>query len=210
MTDGTSPQRDFFGPPKLAERILSLLLTPEDAETVLGDFAEICNQQNSQRQAHTWYWGETFRSAPALLQLKLSRQFERSFTDMNKNMELHNKNFLWISLLALIPALMLIVPGLFQSLLGNLGPSSALDNFFTRAPFIEFLRHPAILLGGLLLAFVLNLLPALNVRFEQSPAGLTSVITFKPALLHWALIGMSLLMVAIITIYVFLENFGPL
>ncbi|MGD8405915.1 MAG: hypothetical protein PVJ21_19830 [Anaerolineales bacterium] len=209
MTDNAPPQKDFFGPPKLAERILSLLLTPEDAETVLGDFAEICSQQTSQQKAHSWYWGETFKSAPALLQLKLSRQFERSFTVMNKNMELHNKNFLWISLVTLIPALMLIIPGLSQSL-GYMAPNNAMDNLYANAPYLEILRSPVLLLGGLLLAFVLNLLPALTMRFEQGTEGLTGVITFKPAIIHWAFIGMSLLMVGIITIYVFLENFGPL
>jgi len=209
MTDITSPQSDFFGPPKLAERILSLLLTPEDAETVLGDFAEICNQFNNQRQAHTWYWKETLRSAPALLRLKLSRQFERSFTVMNKNMGLHNKNFLWISLIALIPALLLIIPGISQSL-GYMTPNNALDNLYANAPYLEILRSPVLLLGGLLLAFVLNLLPALNLRFERGPEGLTSVITFKPVLIHWAIIGMSLLMVGINLIYAFFENFGPI
>jgi len=209
MTDNTSPQKDFFGPPKLAERLLSLLLTPEDAETVLGDFAEICNQQNSQRQAHTWYWNETFRSASALLQLKLSRQFERSLTVMNKNMDLHNKNFLWISLAALIPALLLIIPGLSQSL-GYMTPNNAMDNLYANAPYLEILRSPILLLGGLLLAFILNLLPALTLRFERVPEGLTSVITFKPALLHWVFIGMSLLIVGTILIYAFFENFGPL
>jgi amino acid transporter len=209
MTDNTSPQKDFFGPPKLAERILSLLLAPEDAETVLGDFAEICSQQNSQRRAHTWYWSETLRSASALLRLKLSRQFERSFTVMKENMELHNKNFLWISLIALIPALMLIIPGLSQSLFGYFGPSNAMDNLYANAPYLEILRSPVLLLGGLLLAFLLNLLPAMKLCFKRGTEGLTSVITFKPVLVHWAIIGMSLLMVGIITIYVFLENFGP-
>jgi hypothetical protein len=209
MTDNTSPHSDFFQPPKLSERILSLLLTPEDAETVLGDFAEICNQQNSQRQANTWYWNETFRSAPALLGLKLSRQFERSFTAMNNNMQLHNKNFLWISLVALIPALMLIIPGLSQSL-GYMSPNNAMDNLYANAPYLEILRSPFLLLGGLLLAFILNLLPAMNLRFERQPEGLTSVITFKPVIIHWTIIGMSLLMVGVILVYAFFENFGPI
>jgi len=209
MTNSTSPQRQLFQPPKLAERILSMLLMPEDAETVLGDFAEICNQQNNQRQANSWYWKETSSSAPALLGLKLSRQFERSFTAMNKNMGLHKANFLWISLVALIPALMLIIPGLSQSL-GYMSPNNAMDNLYANAPYLEILRSPFLLLGGLLLAFILNLLPAMNLRFERQPEGLTSVITFKPALLHWAIIGMSLLMVGIILIYAFFENFGPI
>ena len=209
MTENTSPQRELFQPPKLAERLLSLLLTPEDAETVLGDFAEICSQQNSQRQANSWYWKETFRSSPALLGLKITRQFERSFTVMKENMELHNKNYLWISLVALIPALLLIIPGLSQSL-GYMTPNNAMDNLYTNAPYLEILRSPVLLLGGLLLAFVLNLLPALTLRFERGPAGLTGVITFKPVLVHWAFIGMSLLMVGTILVYAFFENFGPI
>ena len=209
MTDNASQQRVFFGPPKLAERILSLLLLPEDAETVLGDFAEICNQQISQRQANTWYWKETIHSAPTLLRLKLSRQFERSFTVMNKNMGLHKVNFLWISFVALIPALMLIIPGISQSLFGYMAPNDALEVLYTNAPYLEVLRSPVLLLGGLLLAFVLNLLPALTLRFERGPAGLTSVVTFKPVPVHWVFIGMSLLMVGIILIYAFFENFGP-
>ena len=208
MKDNTSLKNDFFGAPKLAEHILILLLMPEDAETVLGDFAEICGQQNSQRQANSWYWKETFRSAPALLGHKLSRQFERSFTVMNKNIGLHNKNYLWISLAALIPALLLIIPGLSQSL-GYMTPNNAMDNLYASAPYLEILRSPALLLGGLLLAFILNLLSALTLRFERGTDGLTGVITFKPVLIHWAFIGMSLLMVGVILVYAFFENFGP-
>jgi hypothetical protein len=45
-------------------------------------------------------------------------------------------------------------------------------------------------------------------RFEQGSAALTGVITFKPAILHWAMIGMSLLMVGIVLINAFFKNFG--
>ena len=127
---------------------------------------------------------------------------------MKENMGLHNKNYLWISLVALIPALLLIIPGLSQSL-GYMTPNNAMDNLYANAPYLEILRSPLLLLGGLLLAFILNLLPALTLRFERGPEGLTSVITFKPALLHWVFIGMSLLMVGTILIYAFFENFGP-
>jgi hypothetical protein len=209
MTNTASPQKDLFQPPRLAERILAWLLMPEDAEAVLGDFAENSNQFSNQGLANAWYWKETLRSASALLGLKLARQFERSFTVMNKNIGLHNVNFLWISLVALIPALLLIIPGMLQSLLGNMGPNNAMDNLYANAPYLEILRNPIILLGGLLLAFILNLLPALALRFERGPAGLTGVITFKPVLIHWVFIGVSLLMVGIILIYAFFENFGP-
>jgi len=38
---------------------------------------------------------------------------------------------------------------------------------------------------------------------------ITDVIPFKPAIIHWAIIGMSLLMVGLILIYAIFENFGP-
>ena len=129
---------------------------------------------------------------------------------MTKNLQLHNRNFLWISLIALLPALLLVIPGVSQSLLGYMGPNNAMDNLYANAPYLEFLRSPFILLGGLLLAFILNVLPALTLRFERQPEGLTGVITFKPVLVHWAIVGLSLLMVGIILVYAFFENFGPI
>ncbi len=60
---------------------------------------------------------------------------------MNKNMGLHKANFLWISLVALIPALMLIIPGLSQSL-GYMSPNNAMDNLYANAPYLEILRSP--------------------------------------------------------------------
>jgi L-cystine uptake protein TcyP (sodium:dicarboxylate symporter family) len=78
-----------------------------------------------------------------------------------------------------------------------------------RPSVLEILCSPVILLGGLRLAFILNLFPVLTLRFEQGSAGLTGVITFKPVLIHWTFVGMSLLMVWIILIYAPFGNFGP-
>ena len=194
-------------PPRLAERFLTSILTQENSEAVLGDFEELfytnVNASNV-RKAKTWYWFQVFRSAPFLIGIKLSDQFGRSFTTMIKNMNLHNKSSLWISLLAVIPALLLVIPGLIQSGFGSTEPNDAIS-----ANVPRFVFQPAILLGGLLLAFVLNVIPALKLRFERQPEGLTSVITFRPVLLHWIFVGVSVLMVGIILVYAFFENFTP-
>ncbi len=52
-----------------------------------------------------------------------------------------------------------------------------------------------------------SLLPAfiLTLHFEQGPASLTSVITFKPVLVYWAFIGMNPLMVGILLIHLLPE-----
>jgi hypothetical protein len=64
-------------------------------------------------------------------------------------------------------------------------------------------------MGGLFLAFVMNVLPAVTFHFERKPEGLTSTITFKPVLFHWIIVSASVLMVGTILIYAFFENFAP-
>jgi len=113
----------FLQPPRLAERLLASILTPDDAEAVLGDFAELFNTnayQSNLQKAQFWYWIQTFKSAPSLIRLKLSNELERRMETMIKNLNLHNKSSLWISLIALIPALLLVIPGIMQSGLGYL------------------------------------------------------------------------------------------
>jgi hypothetical protein len=202
----------FLQPPRLAERLLASILTPDDAEAVLGDFAELFNTnayQSNLQKAQFWYWIQTFKSAPSLIRLKLSNELERRMETMIKNLNLHNKSSLWVSLIALIPALLLVIPGIMRSGLGYLGPNDALDTMFAKAPALQILLSPIVLLGGLLLAFILNLTPAIKLRFERQPEGLTSVITFKPVILHWIFVGISLLIVGIILVYAFFENFVP-
>jgi len=202
----------FLQPPRLAERLLASILTPDDAEAVLGDFAELFNTnayQSNLQKAQFWYWIQTFKSAPSLIRLKLSNELERRMETMIKNLNLHNKSSLWISLISLIPALLLVIPGIMQSGLGYLGPNDALDTMFAKAPALQILLSPIVLLGGLLLAFILNLTPAIKLRFERQPEGLTSVITFKPVILHWIFVGISLLIVGMILVYAFFENFAP-
>jgi hypothetical protein len=186
----------LFQPPRAAERFLTLLLTQDASESVLGDFSELFNvkaRQSSLRKAQLWYWIQIFNSAPCLIRLKLSNELERKLETMIKNLNLHNKSSLWVSLIALIPALLLVIPGIMQSGLGYFGPNEALGAMFAKAPALEILLSPVVLLGGLLLAFILNLTPAVKLRVERQAEGLTSVITFKPVILHWILVGMSLL-----------------
>jgi hypothetical protein len=205
-------KNNFLQPPNLAEQVLTFLLTQENAEYVLGDFAEMYNaygHQGNLRKAQIWYWIQIIKSAPSLIQLKSSNELERKLETMIKNLNLHNKSSLWVSLIALIPALLLVIPGIIQSGLGYFGPNDALEAMFAKAPALEILLSPVLLLGGLLLAFVLNLTPAVKLHVERQPDGLTSVITFKPVLLHWILVGISLLLVVIILVYAFFENFAP-
>ncbi|MCC6301127.1 MAG: hypothetical protein IT314_17695 [Anaerolineales bacterium] len=200
---------DSLQPPKSAERVLGFLLTQDNSESILGDFAEMFDERERHSNLHKaqiWYWTQIARSAPHLLRLKAISQFERSLEIMVKNLNSHNKSTLWISLVALIPALLVIVPGIMQSGFGYFGANDALDSMYARTPALKIVVSPLILLGGLFLAFILNAIPAVKLHFERQPEGIISIITFKPVLLHWAVVGLSLLMVGILFIYSLFEN----
>jgi hypothetical protein len=205
--------KNIFQPPAFGESVISFLLTEENKEEILGDLAEMFNthgHQSNLRKAQSWYYIQIIQSAPSLLQIKLSNILQRSFETMTTNLNSHNKSSLLISLIAIIPALVLVIPGILQSGFGYFGANNARDALFASVPALELLINPFILLAGLLLAFIMNILPATTFHFERKPEGLTSTITFKPVLLHWIFIGASALIVGIIAIYVFIENFGPL
>ena len=205
-------KNDILQPPNPAEKVLTFLLTQENAESVLGDFAEIFNaygHQGNVRKAKIWYWMQVIRSAPALLNFKLLNELERRLNEMTKNINSHKMPSIWISLIALMPALVLVIPGIMQSGIGYFGANNALDTMFAKYPALGVLHNPFLLLGGLLLAFLVNITPAIHLRIERQPEGLTSIITFKPVLLHWIFAGTSILLVGIILIYAFLENFQP-
>lgn len=201
----------FYHPPAFGEMVMSLLLTDENSEEILGDLTEMFNKhaQQNLRKAQIWYSVQIILSAPLLSQIKLSNKLERNISNMSASLKIHNKSSLWISLIAVMPALVLIIPGILQSGFGYFGANDARDGLFATVPALEFLLNPIILMGGLLLAFVVNVLPAMTFRFERKPEGLTSIITFKPVLMHWVFIGTSVLMVGTILVYAFFENFAP-
>ena len=124
-------------------------------------------------------------------------------------MNSHKMPSIWISMIALIPGLILVIPGLMQSSLGYFGANNAIDTLFAKYPALGILQNPFLLLSGLLLVFVLNIIPAVKLHIERQPEGLTGVITFKPLILHWILVGTSLFLVGTILVYAFFENFKP-
>ncbi|MCG8603559.1 permease prefix domain 2-containing transporter, partial [bacterium] len=57
-------------PPRLAERLLSLLTDPAIRYSALGDFEErFCQLQKEKgrRKARLWYWWQIIRSVPSFL-----------------------------------------------------------------------------------------------------------------------------------------------
>jgi len=71
--------------------------------------------------------------------------------------------------------------------------------------------HPVAVMGGLLTALALNVLSVLQVRGEREQQGHVAAVTVRIANkgLNLAVIAMSILLLATILGYLFVENFQP-
>jgi hypothetical protein len=75
----------------------------------------------------------------------------------------------------------------------------------------DALIHPALVVGGLLMALALNLLPVLRMSTRREDGSLVGTVGLRieGGLLNLAVAAASLLMTAVILMYLFLENFQP-
>ena len=90
------------------------------------------------------------------------------------------------------------VPALLICLLGPLGLEPP-----------ALLSHPAVILGGLALALAMNTLPVaqINARIKDHKFVGSITIDLKGSLMNFAVIGLSLVLLATIAVYLFVENF---
>ena len=103
-----------------------------------------------------------------------------------------------IGVFLIIPALILCAAGVAQSLLGLNGFSNAID-------FDSLVFNPAVLMGGLFLAFALNLLTVARLKFQNGR--LTGTITLRGKLLNLGLLTFISLLLGTIFLYLLAENF---
>jgi len=87
----------------------------------------------------------------------------------------------------IFPALLLCLSGLLQLSASNV------------------LIHPVLVLGGLMLAIGLNIMPVLKAQIDNG--NVVSVVRIKGRLLNLSLLVLSLLLLATIMAYGFIENF---
>ena len=193
-----SPKPDRT-PPRLAERLLAAIVIDSLHEAVLGDLAEnylARLSENGPTGAQRWYWIEALRSGLALFPLKITAQLE----DMTMRRE---HLYALVGLFLLIPAGILVSGGLLQSLFGSGRINQAVD-------FDALIFNPAFILGGILIALSLNLLPLLNVHISAQDGILETQVRLRLQAINLVLIGLISLLAAIIFLYLLAENFAIL
>jgi hypothetical protein len=111
-------------------------------------------------------------------------------------------------LLILLPLLFVTANILEYVLKVNPGPLRLINDlfvFFDQEPLLWWLG-PAILLGGPLLAFLLNLLSVLHIHYEKPSREL--VIALRLQWLNIAVLVFCFLIVGLLVLYLLLENAG--
>ena len=105
-----------------------------------------------------------------------------------------SRRFAVVGLVLVLPAALVCVSGLL------------------RFSVPDVLIHPALVVGGLLAALVLNLLPVLRTQWQRedgSVVGGAISLRWEGTLLNLAVVTTSLLLTAVLLTYLFVENFQP-
>lgn len=185
-------------PPRLAEAMLYWLAAQE---CIIGDFAEefeMALGENGRFQAKIWYWQQFIRSTPALCQ----RRWQTSMTPLTKR----DKQFLIFSVLSLIPAMLIGIPGVLFSVFGLAGPMNAVFGTLEGSVWVSWLLHPLTIMGGIALAFLLTAWPVIQLEVNNQQGQLISLTLRKGYWLHLAVLGTAVLFMLLIFAYLLAEN----
>jgi len=72
-----------------------------------------------------------------------------------------------------------------------------------------FLSHPVVIMGGLFIALLTSLLVATRWELRQEPDGIRLSCTIRYRVANLIVLAIGLSLFAIITVYLFVENFQP-
>ena len=186
--------------PKAGEKILNMLLCEENRDSVIGDFEEgyrALTCEFNQTRALWWFCIEIVNSFPILFVQFIKNQLRRVKV-MKEYSFYESKNKLaTIGLISVIPALLLVTSGILQSAFGLTEVSDSL----------LVVDHPVIILGGLMLALALNILPIIKIKWQAEDGSLVGMIRLKGRLFNIMITFLSLFLVSLIFLYLFVENF---
>lgn len=114
-----------------------------------------------------------------------------------------------IGLAACIPALILVTGGVLQMFFGTPQMLRVLDQTIHNQDLaaVRFLRHPATVLGGLLIAGALNLLPLLRLGLSRRDGTVVGTLTLRTRASHLAVAALAGVLLSVLLGYGFTENF---
>jgi len=199
-------------PPVLAEKILARILPCGSPDSVLGDMHEDFERIITERgilTANAMYWTETIRALPSLLLYSLETSNIRRQTVIGTFIYRERKWTTPLSVLLLLPAFLLVIPGLLFEIFGK-----PIEGSMNGIPGFAVLRawtdDPWLILGGLALALAINLNAIVRVQFFSSKDDFQTTLTWKRSASNMILIVLALILAGVLFSYAIGENLLPL
>jgi len=189
----------FTAQPKLVEKFLGFILSREDAEILLGDFAEEFITLTSKYGLFTGrilYWFGVIKSMRPFMVLSKNK-FTRSYFMYDIFQSKNDKKIAVTGLVLIVPAILLCVGGLLQSFFGITSVSNALN-------YQSFIFSPFVILGGLFAAFVINMLSIFHIKYQDGD--IVSTLHIKGKLINLVIISAITFFGSIIFLYLLVEN----
>lgn len=109
-----------------------------------------------------------------------------------------------------LPPLLFVSAAVLKYWLGIGFLFDPLDTFLNSNPQalrVFNLVSPAVFLGGLALALILNLYPIFDVKIHREKDALVGTVTVKAKFYNVTVAGLSSLLLATLLVYAFIENF---
>lgn len=106
-----------------------------------------------------------------------------------------------IGFVSSVPALFFCTFAMLVAYVGLESLNPVLEKYFS------FLDSPVILLGGLTLAFLLNLLPIVRVEIRPDLGEVTGALMLKNRIQNIAVVVLSTCLLGLLLTYAFVENF---
>ena len=196
-----------------AQRWLRQFTDADTAEAIIGDIAEALSGETARKgTVPTSRLVVETLSATWLLVLDRwasRRPLAEGGSTMDSWSPSHRRIAAWVGLTACIPALLLVTGGMLQILFGTPQVLRVLDQTIHNPDVaaMRLLRHPAMVLGGLLLAGALNLLPLLRVGVSRQAGEMIGTLTLRTRTSHLAVGALAGLLLTVLLAYGFTENF---
>lgn len=121
----------------------------------------------------------------------------------------HQTKLAGLGFLLLIPAFLLVVPGVLLSFFGK-AVEASLNSLPGFAGLVAWANQPWIVLGGLALALAVNLLAVVRFKFERSKTEYRTIITLYRNPWNLILLAIAILLAAALFAYAIGENILPL
>jgi hypothetical protein len=204
-------------PPRLAIRILVRLLPEYSREVILGDLQETFAQIEVERGAafaRSWYWHETLAALPnfalhSLQSTQIRRQTVNGNTWNDNWFGKQNSLIAGVALLLLLPALLIVVPGLLFSFFGK-PIEASLNSVPGAAQLLAWVDNPIIVLGGLFIALVINLMAVMQIKLESVEDTYRAIFTVRRKTWNLILLGLAVFLTITLLVYAIGENLLPL